>query len=171
VVDDEAAMTDRKCDGCGKTGGHIRTHQSNGSDFRELWLCRSCASLVGAEQSLPAFGPTVSELLGTLAGESGTRVCPTCGTRFKQIRQTGHVGCAMCYQTFRNRIQLLLAQMGLTDSHIGRYPSRLASYKRLLVDRIAMKEDLEAAVESEDYEQAAWLRDRIRSLEEGPDDG
>ena len=120
---------------------------------------------------MPAFGPTVCELLGTLTGDAGTRACPNCGTRFKQIRQTGQVGCAECYQVFRNRIQLLLSQMGLIDPHVGRYPNRLASYKRLFVDRIAMREDLEAALGREDYEQAAELRDRIRTLEDGDDDG
>lgn len=164
-------MTDRLCDGCGKPGGHIRTYQSNGSEYRELYLCDSCARLVGADDSLPAFGPTVGELLGTLVGEPGTRACPSCGTRFREIRQSGRVGCAECYQVFGNRIQLLLAQMGLVDSHVGRYPSRVASYKRLLVDRIALKNDLDAALRREDYEEAAELRDRIQSLEEATDDG
>lgn len=125
--------------------------------------------MIGAEQSLPAFGPTVGELLGSLTGDTGTRECPNCGTVFKQIRQTGQVGCAECYQAFRNRIQLLLSQMSLNDPHVGRYPNRLASYKRLFVDRIEMKENLEAALGREDYEQAAELRDRIRMLED--DDG
>jgi len=164
-------MTDRQCDGCGKAGGHLRIHQSNGSEFRELWLCSSCARLIGAEQSLPAFGPTVGELLGTLAGDSSTRACPNCGTTFKHIRQTGQVGCAECYQTFRNRIQLLLSQLGLVGPHVGRYPGRLASYKRLLVDEAAMRQDLESAVNREDYEQAAELRDRIRMIEDAEYDG
>lgn len=164
-------MTDRRCDGCGKPGGHIRTHQSHGGEYRELWLCSSCARLVGAEKSAPAFGPTVGELLGTLTGESTTKMCPNCGTRFKEIRQSGRVGCAECYQVFGNRIQLLLAQMGLVETHVGRYPSRIASYKRLLVDRVMMKADLEEAIDREDYEEAAELRDRIRHLEEDEDDG
>jgi len=98
-------------------------------------------------------------------------MCPNCGTRFKEIRQSGRVGCAECYQVFGNRIQLLLAQMGLVETHVGRYPSRIASYKRLLVDRVMMKADLEEAIDREDYEEAAELRDRIRHLEEDEDDG
>ena len=164
-------MTDRRCDGCGKPGGYVRIHQSNGSEFRELWLCGSCARLVGAEQSLPAFGPTVGELLGTLAGDAGIQACPNCGTQFKQIRQTGRVGCAECYQVFSTRIRLLLSQVGLVDPHSGRYPNRLASYRRLLVDRVAITEDLKAALGREDYEQAAELRDRIRMMEAADDDG
>lgn len=164
-------MTHRRCDGCGKPGGHIRTHQSNGGEYRELWLCSSCARLIGAEKTDPAFGPTVGELLGTLTGETSSRSCPNCGTRFRQIRQTGQVGCAECYQAFGNRIQLLLAQMGLVEPHVGRYPSRIASYKRLLVDRVMMKEDLEDALDREDYEHAAELRDQIRQLEDAEDDG
>lgn len=120
---------------------------------------------------MPAFGPTVGELLGTLAGDAGIQACPNCGTQFKQIRQTGRVGCAECYQVFSTRIRLLLSQVGLVDPHSGRYPNRLASYRRLLVDRVAITEDLKAALGREDYEQAAELRDRIRMMEAADDDG
>lgn len=162
-------MTERKCDGCGKAAGRVRIHQSVGNDYRELWLCESCARMLGAEQSRPAFGPTVNELLGNLVGGTGATVCPTCGTEFRQIRQTGRVGCANCYGTFRSRIDVLLSQIGSVESHMGRYPGRLAAYKRLIIDRALMKEDLDAALNREDYERAAELRDRIRLIEEAAD--
>jgi len=163
-------MSERSCDGCGRPDGHIRVYQSRGTEFSELWLCENCASKLGVEADQPAFGPSAGELLGALVGDTVTRTCPSCGTRFKSIRQTGTVGCAECYRTFRGRVQQLLVQEGLTEDHVGRYPARLSSYKRLLVDRESLRMDLEHALEKEDYESAASIRDQMKKLEESTDD-
>jgi protein arginine kinase activator len=162
-------MNERSCDGCGKTTGHIRVYLSKGNDFSELWLCETCAAALRVEQDDPVFGPIPSELLGALICESSDRTCPRCGTEIRAIRASGRVGCAECYRTFHTRIQQLLEQGGLTESHVGRYPARLDSYKRLLVDREFLKEELEDALHREDYETAAAIRDRIQALEEGSD--
>jgi len=122
--------------------------------------------MIGAEQETPAFAPTVGELLGLVAGDKGARSCPSCGTRFRTIRQTGRVGCAECFRVFHNRIEHLLEQLGFSELHAGRYPARLASYKRLLIDREALRHQLSEALTREEYERAAELRDRIKSLEE-----
>lgn len=121
------------------------------------------------EEEAPAFAPTISELLGSLVGDSATRCCPECGTKFRTIRQTGRVGCAECYRVFHGRIEQLLDAEGLTESHQGRYPSRLDSYKRLLVDRESLRDELNVAILEENYEQAAIIRDRMRALEELPE--
>ena len=71
---------------------------------------------------------------------------------------------------FHARIEHLLTHAGLSESHVGRYPARLASYKRLLIDREALRHELHNAVTREDYEQAADLRDRIKSLEDQQDE-
>ncbi len=162
-------MNDRHCDGCGDPVGRIRVYQTRGSDFSELWLCSACAEALGVEEGEPAFAPTVSEILGASVGGTPSRTCPTCGTKFRTVRQTGSVGCAECYRTFRSRIQLLLEQTGLPDLHTGRYPTRLGSFKRLLVDREKLRERLNQALSEENYEQAVTIRDQMRALEEQPD--
>lgn len=163
-------MKDRPCDGCGEHAGHVRIYQTKGTDFSELWLCASCAARLGVEEEVPAFAPTVGELLGALVGGGGSRSCPECGTRFRTIRQTGRVGCAECYRTFRSRIQHLLEQAGLSDPHAGRFPARLGSFKRLIVDRESLREKLRVALDDEDYEGAAAIRDRMKALEESRDE-
>ena len=163
-------MSERQCDGCGKGPGSIRVYQTKGADFVELWLCPSCARSLGVEEEAPAFAPTIGELLGSLVADSASRTCPECGTRFRTIRQSGKVGCAECYRVFHTPIEQLLEQKGLTETHQGRYPSRLDSYKRLLVDRESLRNELTTAVVEEDYERAAILRDQMRALEEQPEE-
>ena len=156
----------RQCDGCGKPAGSIKVYQTKGTEYSELWLCAQCAERLGVEEEFPAFAPTVSELLGSVVSGSGTRQCPSCGTRFRTIRQTGRAGCAECYRVFRSQIQDLLVQSGHTESHVGRYPARIGSYKRLLLDRESIREELDRAVRAEEYETAAGIRDRMKALEE-----
>jgi protein arginine kinase activator len=163
-------MNEHKCDACGEGVGRIRVYQTRGSEFTELWLCERCASTLGVEEEAPAFAPTVGEMLGALTGDEVGRSCPSCGAQFRAIRQTGRVGCAECYRTFHGRIHLLLDQAGLTETHVGRYPARLGSFKRLLVDRETLRERLVHAVEEENYEEAATIRDRMKSLEEHGDE-
>lgn len=126
--------------------------------------------MLGVESGEPAFGPVPGELLGALIGESTTASCPSCGTGFRSIRQTGRVGCAECFRAFRGRIQQLLERSGLKEGHIGRYPARLSVFKRLLVDRESLRQELETAIDHEDYELAASLRDRMQSLEDTTDE-
>lgn len=147
----------------------VRVHQARGPEALDLWLCPSCARALEVEANTPSFGPTVGELLGSLLADHGARACPACATSFRSIRQTGRVGCSECFRVFRARIQQLLEQKGLADPHVGRYPARLHSYKRLLVDRESLRRELEEAVHREDYEAAASLRDRMQGMEESRD--
>jgi protein-arginine kinase activator protein McsA len=48
---------------------------------------------------------------------------------------------------------------------VGRFPERLVSYKRLLVDRSVLQQRLDEAVRREDYEEAAIIRDSMLALE------
>lgn len=93
--------------------------------------------------------------------------CPGCGLGFAEFRQTGVLGCPVCYDAFMPQIGAVIerAQAGAV-SHVGRTPARLEG----LADRAAMRskllQELEAAVTAEQYERAASLRDRLKNLGE-----
>ena len=50
------------------------------------------------------------------------------------------------------------------NAHADRIPVRLQRYRQLFVEREALLYRLSLAVDAEDFEQAAGLRDEIRSL-------
>ena len=54
--------------------------------------------------------------------------------------------------------------------HRGRLPRRIEVYRGLLIDREARREELRDAVEHEDYERAAQIRDRMNDREIGDSD-
>ena len=109
-----------------------------------------------------------------------TLCCENCQTSLADIRQGHTVGCASCYEIFEDAITSELKDRNLFPSsdavlfsiedesdtlHVGKTPfdtSDLRLSKRLT----NLNEALNEALKIENYEQAAWLRDRIKSLSE-----
>jgi protein arginine kinase activator len=138
---------------------------------RESHLCEGCA----VEQGLPVK-PTaisVSELLASLIDQNLARptedppkiVCSSCGMSFQQFRTKGRLGCPQDYEHFRKGLEALLDRIHGAKRHAGKVPRRagqLASVERDLTEH---RNRLAKAVQKEDYEQAAEIRDRIVELE------
>ncbi len=93
--------------------------------------------------------------------------CPACGFAFDDLKKTGRLGCSECYQFFRKEVKHNLAGMHKGTSHTGRVPEGMleAFQKRQELD--TLEQEMELAIEAEDYEKAASLRDQISKLEEG----
>ena len=91
-------------------------------------------------------------------------VCPQCGTTHREVVLRHTAGCARCYEVFSASIDRLLSSRKRTPVHQGRIPERLQRYRKLFVEREDLITRLNAAVEDEDFETAADLRDRIRRI-------
>jgi protein arginine kinase activator len=97
-------------------------------------------------------------------GGSSTR-CPVCGFTQADFKKTGRLGCSSCYVAFADGLNSLLKAMHKGTSHVGKLPVR-AQKTLALSDRMkTLTEDLRKAVQEENYETAAALRDEIRQLE------
>jgi len=106
-----------------------------------------------------------------LGGISGMElVCPDCGLTFSSFRDKSLLGCPSCYKAFEGPLSTLTerAHEG-GNHHIGKVPRRSGAgeQRQLLLTR--MRKRLEAAVEAEDYELAAQLRDDIEGIDRDVD--
>lgn len=95
-------------------------------------------------------------------------VCPDCGLKFSTFRDKSLLGCAGCYAAFEAPLVGLLerAHEG-GEHHIGKVPRRgggASEQRQLQITR--MRKRLNEAVEAEDYELAAQLRDDLAGLED-----
>lgn len=98
-------------------------------------------------------------------GSSGSdQMCSVCGTTLRDVLLRHRVGCAHCYDSFAPSIGRLLKFHYRTDRHHDRLPVRLQRYRNLLLEREALQHRLTLAVESEDFESAAEIRDRIGQI-------
>ena len=82
------------------------------------------------------------------------------------FRKQALLGCPMDYEIFERSLQLIIekAHDGKT-THCGKVPHRLPGDERKQMELLNLRQQLDSAVRSEDYELAAQLRDRIKQTE------
>lgn len=92
--------------------------------------------------------------------------CPFCKTHLGELRKSGRMGCPECWSAFEPRMRRLLRRIHGSHQHVGKVylsPDPTSSEKRRRVSGLRRK--LQRAVELEDFERAAELRDEIRALD------
>jgi len=161
-----------KCDKCSKQATIHLTEVRAGKHV-EIHLCEQCANQ--AEIPMKSHNIPLNELLTNfVSAHSGTvkesgEGCPQCGLTWTEFRQGGLLGCEHDYGFFDKDLSPLLnrAHEGATH-HLGKVPTRRGGTsvpaKRQL-DVTRLKKELHRAIEAEDYERAAKLRDQIRQAE------
>ena len=137
-------------------------------ETREVHLCEECASEEGITVKSPLPINTLLEDFiksQVSAQDLAGLTCSECGTTFAQFRQQGVLGCPHDYDAFDKALGPMIAQAheGATQ-HVGKVPNKASdTHKRQhLVMKLHRK--LEDAVEREDYETAAKLRDELKEL-------
>src|SRR5439155_24626497 len=85
----------------------------------------------------------------------------------KDFRESGRLGCSECYDSFAPHLRDLLRRLHGSSQHVGeRYaPPGAEGATDPRLQLLELKEQLRPAVENENLELAAELRDRIRVLE------
>ena len=94
------------------------------------------------------------------------QACPHCGMKFIDFRNSHRLGCPHDYDTFRAELTTLLDNIHGETKHCGKMPRRYPQTKKLESELTQLRVQLKQAVQSEEYEEAARLRDRIKTLEE-----
>lgn len=164
-----------KCDRCDKIATVHELAQVNGVKI-ERHLCEQCAK----EMGIASTGvPGAASVLGMSVNITTSRItaCPTCKTTFGEFKQHGLLGCADCYRVFESQLAPLLARAHQGgDRHRGKAPCRMfgavpeaePSLVAELAERAkrlaALRNELDGAVKSEQYERAARLRDELKRL-------
>jgi len=161
------------CDSCHENEATVHLTEIINNKMTKLHLCENCAREKSQEME-EHFG--LADLLSGLAdlvpGEEKTEEkiqdtgikCPTCGFGFQNFRKMGRLGCPKCYDTFKEQLNPLLQKIHGSDMHLGKIPTKkeVVRNKATLVSEL--KSRLEKAIELEEFEEAARLRDRLRSL-------
>jgi protein arginine kinase activator len=92
--------------------------------------------------------------------------CARCGGSLQDFRESGRLGCPECWRTVEAPLRDLLRRLHGSTPHVGeRYADGQVVPAGPKVEVAALREQLRAAVASENFELAAELRDRLRVLE------
>lgn len=148
---------------------HIRQIQK--TSVYELHICEECAEekgLVKEEESEISISNLLSGLIeSSVTGgtDDAAEACPRCGMKVSEFRKRGKFGCPECFQAFKRDVRSILSQMAGRTNHTGKLPEAQRSSEPQGPDRLVIAGELREAIEREDYETAARLRDRLRELE------
>ena len=109
-----------------------------------------------------------SGLFGLPSGKvlHGGKKCSNCGSTYHEISASGKVGCAECYSAFSDELAHSIQSIHGTTNHTGGVPARQRAKKERTEQIKKLKKDLQDAIRREEYENAARLRDEIRTLEQ-----
>ena len=166
------------CQNCNKARATVRLTEINteeeNSEPIEMLLCEECAYESGASSQKPAEpGPASIASLAQQALSSGERqhtACDECGMGYEEFRRVGRFGCCRCYDVFEQALIPLLNKVHDATQYVGPTPGEpdrriggAIETERELVD---LRRQLKQLVESENYEEAARVRDRIQQVEE-----
>ena len=160
------------CDNCGKDPAKIHYKEVRDNEVTEFHLCEKCAMEKGIQVPHKKQPFSISNIFAGMAEEaaSGLESCKSCGFSYKEFRDSGRLGCSECYQAFRDQLKPLLRRIHGSNAHIGKSPrmSQGLYEKRREIEDLKVR--LGLAIETEDFEKAAEIRDRIKELEAEPED-
>jgi protein arginine kinase activator len=158
------------CEVCGERDSVVRVVEvKEGPSPTYVHLCEKCAAERGVETSTVASHP-LGDLLHAVQQQLDSTPdagrCTFCSATLKDFRASGRLGCARCYDTFEASLRDLLRRLHGNHRHAGRrYQAPQPGLPARLTILGELREQLRRAIESEQFEQAAQLRDRIRVLE------
>ena len=164
-----------RCQLCNKNDATIHLTEITEGIRTEMHICEHCAAEqdITVKSHIPinelhsnqlADQPTDEEI----SGDSEQKLaCPICGFTLAQFRKEGVLGCPRDYDVFEKSLQPLIekAHDGNT-THCGKVPLKTPGDTKKQMELLNLRQQLEAAVRSEDYERAAEIRDRIKQNEQ-----
>ncbi len=169
-----------KCQDCGERESKVHLTQIVNNEKVVLNLCEECAAKRGFHSPLDNIPfPLADFLAGMLTAESAGKsadesaepplVCPACGLSFHEFSRQGRFGCGECYRAFREKLQGLLRKIHGSSLHRGKLPPLLSEEGGVIKEQERLQEELQRAIGDEDFERAADLRDKLKSLTEHPE--
>ena len=150
------------CDECKSRPATIFFKEVLPNKTVELHLCEECAQkrgLVSAKKMSPL--EILQKLLKEKSAKDAQVICPRCYLSLAEFKRVGRFGCASCVNAFEPHIKRLIKQIHQGDKHIGR---RLTAGEKKGIEVFRLREELKKALESEAYEDAARIRDKLKNF-------
>lgn len=155
------------CSKCHKNEASVYYKQNINGEVREYALCPECAKEINGESfggldAFNLFGSLFSG--GTQYPKISRKRCNLCNSTFEDIRNSGKVGCAHCYETFHDELEGMIQNIHGNVKHIGRAPGELGEKRKEENLKNTLREQLAEAIANEEYEKAAMIRDKIKEM-------
>ncbi len=159
------------CDQCKERDHAISLTTVEDNAVRQLHLCEKCAAERGVEAPATVAKHPLGDFIQAVQQQSlvlqeDAVRCAFCSTSLREFRTSERLGCAHCYGAFERSLRELLRRVHGSSRHVGpayQPPSPTQLQKRSTLDEL--QDRLQRAIDTEQFELAANLRDQIRGLE------
>lgn len=166
------------CEHCEDRDAEVHLTEIVDDEMTTRHLCSECAAEQGVtvhgtpEEAKESAGPLADFLAQSGKGAEDASLptkaegCSYCGTTLADFRRTGRLGCPQCWAHFQDQLRPLLRRIHGSTEHVGKLYVGSESEADERFTRLSdLRRRLERAVESENFEKAAELRDRIERME------
>jgi protein arginine kinase activator len=160
-----------QCSICKEKPATVHLTQIVGDKMQKLDLCEDCAKAKGINDPTSfsladadvLFGLGASQEIEQSGGGVETK-CTRCGFSQADFKKSGRLGCPECYRTFAEGLESLLKTMHKGTRHAGKVPEALRASREQSDHLKLLQKKLAKAIEDENFEQAAQLRDEIKQI-------
>lgn len=163
-----------QCQECEERQATLHFTKIVNGEKTEYHICETCASEKGELIPGTANGFSIHNLISGLLdydpmsqkGEKRAQLrCESCGLTYAQFGKLGRFGCSSCQKYFGSRLEPLLRRVHGNTEHVGKIPRRMGGNIKKKRELEELKRQLHIHIEREEFEEAAKVRDKIRSIE------
>ncbi|MBN1290457.1 MAG: UvrB/UvrC motif-containing protein [Candidatus Latescibacteria bacterium] len=163
-----------KCQICNKNEANIVFTQIINNEKIVMQICSECARNKGLTLEIHTESvPPAESLVGSLTVDPNMAdlesipdlKCSICGLSFAEFKKSGLFGCDCCHDAFGEHITKLLKQIHGQNNHEGKTPEEISGEAEIKKEIKKLRLKLERYIKHEEYEKAAEIRDKIKTLE------
>ena len=176
------------CSKCGKNNAEFYYKQTINGKTQEYALCSSCAEELKKTGELNIKLPFLFDDYGVGFNNSALygindilgfpfsakkkqlaekKKCTLCASTFDDLVKSGKVGCAKCYEVFSDELQKCIENIHGKSKYMGKRTRKQSLNVDTPKDEVsALEKELKLAIESQEFEKAAVLRDKIREIKD-----
>ena len=162
------------CQNCNSQNATTHIKRIINGKKEEMYLCQHCANELGYNDIISNMN--LGSFLGNFLGAStdiqkslaGVERCEMCGSSYSDIVSLGKVGCANCYDKFYDKLIGSIENIHGRAKHVGKVTNKAyVPEQESTVDKLSRL--LKQAIDEQNFEKAAKLRDKINELKETQD--
>ncbi|KAJ52206.1 protein arginine kinase activator [Clostridium tetanomorphum] len=166
------------CERCKKNDANVHIAKVINGVKQELNLCERCAKEMGTFSSATDINfPSPFTFQNILSGimdymnqplqknNDFIPTCKNCSTSYTEFKEKGLMGCSECYKNLSCTLMPVIKRVQGSIEHVGKIPRKAG---KDIIDKkkiASLKEELEKAILTEEYEKAAEIRDKIRAFQ------
>ena len=164
------------CSKCKMREAAIRISKVVNNSVTDVYLCHDCAqenaitgmqaAVMGFANMMPGFFSYGGEKNKFMKAKVETVKCSLCGKTFEEIQKDGRLGCAVCYSDFKDKLAPIIERIYGSARHKGNCPTNMPPEYKNAREIDELKGLLTKAIELEEYEKAAKIRDSIKAIEQ-----